>query len=203
MYVIIYKRNTTMSNLKSQPYKTGQFALTSMQVDKLLQSFNSIQDKAMISVAISIGLRREDLVRLKYNDVKLPHITYYEQKKRRTRTVTVPSDEVIQTIKMHINSMRKSEWLFPSPKTTGKFKNAHVSSRHVYDVFNEHLDQIGVKRRPFHSLRATCYKLLQVAGWKERQACEMLGDSLRVAQEHYDAPSEEEMNDLAKHKQIL
>ena len=157
----------------------------------------------MISLAISLGLRREDLVHVKYNDINLPHLTYYEQKKKRTRTVTIPSDEVIQTIKMHMNSMRKSEWLFPSPKTTGKFKSAHVSSRHAYDIFNEHLDLTGIKRRPFHSLRATCYKLLQQSGWKERQACEMLGDSLRVAQEHYDAPSDEEMNELAKTKQIL
>lgn len=192
-----------MNNLNKQPYKTGQFALTTGQVDTLLKSFDSIQDKAMVSLAISIGLRREDLVHVKYNDVNLPQITYYEQKKKRTRTVTIPSDEVIQTITMHINSMRKSEWLFPSPKTTGKFKNAHVSSRHAYDVFNEHLDQVGIKRRPFHSLRATCYKLLQKSGWKERQACEMLGDSLRVAQEHYDAPSDEEMAELATTKQIL
>lgn len=203
MYVTIHKRNKTMSNLKSQPYKTGQFALTSDQVEKLLMSFDSLQDKAIISLAISIGLRREDLVRVKYNDVNLPRITYYEQKKKRTRTVTIPSGEVIQTLKMYMNTMRKSEWLFPSPKTKGKFENAHISSRHVYDIFNEHLDLIGVKRRPFHSLRATCYKLLQKSGWKERQACEMLGDSLRVAQEHYDAPSDEEMNDLAINKQIF
>lgn len=191
------------NNLRTKPYKTGQFALTSGQVEKLLKSFDSLQDKAMISLAIAIGLRREDLVRVKQKDVNLPHITYYERKKKRTRTVTIPSDEIVQTLRMHLNTVRKSEWLFPSPKTTGRFKTAHVSSRHAYDVFNEHLDKIGVKRRPVHSLRATCYKMLQTAGWKERQACEMLGDSLRVAQEHYDAPSDEEMSELAKNKQII
>lgn len=192
-----------MSNLRKEPYKTGQFSLTEGQVQKLFMSFSNLQDKAMISLAVTIGLRREDLVNVKYNDVKLPEITYYERKKNRTRTVTIPSDEVIQTLEMHMNTMRRSPWLFPSPKVTGKFEKAHVSSRHAYDIFNEHLDKIGVKRRPFHSLRATCYKMLQKAGWKERQACELIGDSLRVAQLHYDAPSDEEMKDLSKNKQIF
>jgi len=79
----------------------------------------------------------------------------------------------------------------------------HISSRQAYDIYNEHLELIGLQRRPFHSLRATCYKLCQAAGWSQRKAAELLGDSLRVAEEHYNAPSTEEMQEIAKEKPLF
>jgi integrase len=197
-------KNTTKKFSKEQ-YKSGQHALTPKQVKELLLSFSSLQDKAMIALAVSIGLRREDLVSVKKNDYdsKQGSITYYESKKKRTRTVYIPSQETIQLLNMHLDSCRKSEWLFPSPKETGKFKSAHISSRHVYDVLNEHLEAVGLGRRPFHALRATCYKMCQEAGWTQRKACELIGDSLMVAELHYNAPSDEEMRGIAKEKQLF
>lgn len=198
-------------NNTNDTYKTGQFALTVGQLDKLLLTFDSVQDKAMIALAATIGLRREDLVTIRRNDYNPNNgsITYYEHKKKKIRTVFIPSQKVIQLLNMHINSCRKNDWLFPSPKETGKYKNAHVSSRHVYDIYNEHLAKAGIKSptgrntRPFHSLRATCYKLCQKKGWTQRQACELIGDSLRVAEEHYNAPSEEEMRTLAEEQELF
>jgi len=194
-----------MVGYSKEQYKSGQHALTVKQVKELLLSFNNIQDKALIALAISVGLRREDLVNVKKNDYDSVQgtITYYERKKKRTRTVYIPSPETIQLLNMHIASCRKSTWLFPSPKVTGRYEAAHISSRHCYDILNEHLDLSGIPRRPFHSLRATCYKLLQAAGWTQRKACEMLGDSLHVAEMHYDAPSLGEMKDIAKEKPIF
>lgn len=194
-----------MGRFSKEQYKSGQHALTAKQVKELLLSFSNLQDKALIALAVSIGLRREDLVSIKKNDYdpKRGTITYYENKKKRTRTVYIPSQETIQLLNMHISSCRKSEWLFPSPKETGKYKNAHVSSRHVYDILNEHLESIGLDKRPFHSLRATCYKMCQEAGWTQRKAAELIGDSLMVAETHYNAPSDEEMKDIAKEKPLF
>lgn len=188
-----------------EQYKSGQHALTVGQVKELLLSFDSLQDKAMIALAISVGLRREDLVNIKRNDYnpKTGTITYYEHKKRRTRTISVPSAETIQLLNMHLQTARKSDWLFPSPKTTGIYEKSHISSRHMYDIFNEHLTKIGLENRPFHSLRATCYKLAQAKGWTQRQACELIGDSLRVAEIHYDAPSVGEMQTLSTEKPLF
>lgn len=187
-----------------EQYKSGQHALTVTELKKLLLSFADIQDKALIALTASIGLRREDIVNIKKNDFdpKAGTITYFEHKKKRTRTVYIPSQETIQLLVMHLRTCKKSEWLFPSPKA-GKFEGRHVSSRHAFDVFNEHLELCGLARRPFHSLRATCYKLCQASGWTQRKACELLGDSLRVAEEHYDAPSVGEMQEISKEKQLF
>lgn len=194
-----------MSRFSKEQYKSGQHALTGSQVEKLLLSFDNLQDKAMIALAITIGLRREDLVNTKKNDYNPENrsITYYEQKKKRTRTVYIPNPETIQLLNMHITSCRKSDWLFPSPKQTGKYKNAHISSRQVYDTLNEHLVKVGLETRPFHSLRATCYKLLKDMKWTPREACEMLGDSLAVAEIHYGAPSDSEMLKLSIEKPMV
>ena len=60
----------------------------------------------MIALAVSTGLRREDLVSLNRKDFnpKEGTITYYEHKKKRTRTVFIPSPEAIQLLNMHIQS---------------------------------------------------------------------------------------------------
>lgn len=187
-------------------YKSGQHALTGAQVNKLLLSFSDISEKSLIALAIATGLRRDDVINLKRNDFdpEMGTLTYYEKKKKRTRTIFIPSQETIQLLQMHLKTSRKSEWLFPSPKG-GKFEaeDRHISSRHIYDILQFHLDSIKVKRRPFHSLRATCYKLCQARGWTPRKAAELLGDTMRVAEEHYDAPSVEEMAAEAQDKPLF
>jgi len=105
--------------------------------------------------------------------------------------------KIREVLNMHLQSCRKSQWLFPSPKVTGKFKNAHISGRHVYDILNEHLKMVKLAHRPFHSLRATAYKIAQEKSWSPRMAAELLGDSTRVAEEHYGAPSIENMKTAA------
>jgi integrase len=194
-----------MGKFNREQYKSGQHALTAKQAKELLLTFSNIQDKAMIALAMSVGLRREDLVNVKRKDFnpKEGTITYFEHKKKRTRTVYIPSQETIQLLIMHIQACRKSEWLFPSPKVTGKFKNSHISSRQVYDILNEHLDNAGMGTRPFHALRATCYKICKEAGWTPRMAAELLGDSITVAEVHYGAPSVGEMQEAAKKMPIL
>jgi integrase len=106
--------------------------------------------------------------------------------------------ETIQLLIVHLSSYRKTDWSFPSPKVTGKFKSSHISSRQVYNVLNKHLIEAGVESRPFHALKATCYKICKGANWTPRIAAELLGDSLIVTKTHYGASSVGEMKKTAK-----
>lgn len=193
-----------MNNFKT-PYKTGRDALTPRQAQDLLSSFDSISEKALIHIVIATGLRRIDVVNLKRDelDVETGKLHYWEHKKRRPRDITIPSKEALQSLKMHLNSCRKSMWLFPSPLKSKGFKDKHISDRQAYDIFNEQLDKIKIPRRPFHSLRATCIKMCEAAGWKPEETAELVGDTVRVIQEHYQTPSEEQMSELARSKPIL
>ena len=197
--------NNHIKQLASQKYRCGQYALTEGQIERLLLSFTNLQDKACIALSISTGIRREDIVKIKRNDFDPENgtITFYESKKKRTRTIYIPSPETIQLLIMHLNSCRQSIWLFPSPRKSGDVSKNHVSGRHMYDVLNQQLELIGLERRPYHALRASCYKLCQKAGWSSRKACELLGDTLTVAELHYNAPSIEEMHAIAVERPLF
>ena len=57
-----------MERYSKEEYKSGQHALDEKQVKALLLTFDDIQEKAMIALAVAIGLRREDLVSIKKKD---------------------------------------------------------------------------------------------------------------------------------------
>lgn len=176
---------------------SGEKALTASQVEKLLGVIDSIPDMAIFSLAIATGIRREDVVNIKRHDFNPVEatITFYEEKKNITRTVFIP-DRTLQHLKMYMNSAGKtsSEWLFPSPYD----EKAHISGRHIYRRLNNYLTKADLPQRPFHALRATCYKLLQEKGWKAEDAARYIGDSVKVAMEHYGTPSQEEIRAMVK-----
>lgn len=186
-------------------YRTGRDSLTQEQVDQLLASFDLAWEKALIHLAVAAGLRRIDIVNLKRRDFDpaTGRLTYYEKKKHRTRTIVIPSSAAVQSVRIHLNSCRKSEWLFPSPLNGLNYEKAHVSDRQAYDMFNEHLIKCGIRPRPFHALRATCIKLCEKAGWTSTETAELVGDTVRVIQEHYSTPSDEQMASVATSKPIV
>ena len=130
-------------------------------------------------------------------------LKFEEHKKNRIWEVKIPSDNCISTLRQHINSSRSSTWLFPSPKTTGRYKNTHIHDRHAYDIFNEALDRCKITRRPFHALRATCVKQCLKNKWSWEAISELTGDLISTLQFHYATPSKGEMAILAKEKQII
>ena len=191
--------------LSSKKYRVGRDALSKDEIVKVLNSCDRISDKALIQLAISTGIRRADIVAIKRADIDLEtgNLKFVKQKKKRIWEVIIPSDACIATLKQHINSSRNSIWLFPSPKTTGKFKNAHLHDRQAWDIFNENLDKCKVKRRPFHALRATCVKQCLENGWSWEAISELTGDLISTLQYHYATPSIGEMKKLAKEKQLI
>lgn len=95
-----------MAGYTREQYRSGQHALTTEEVKTLLLTFDDIHEKALIALAIAIGARREDLVQIKVKDFhpEKNSITYYEHKKKRTRTVFIPSMETVQLLQMHIKT---------------------------------------------------------------------------------------------------
>jgi integrase len=182
-------------------YRTGERALTPNQVEKLLERVTDLHDLGLIQLGVSTGIRREDIVGIKTKDVDAENssVTFYERKKSRTRTVFV-SGNVMNTLKMIQRINGTNPYLFPTRKS-GKSK--HLSGRAAYNILNKYLEAAGLPRRPFHSLRGTCYKMCQRKGWTPEQAAEHIGDTLTVAQRHYAVPSVEELKEAATSKPII
>ena len=188
-----------------QAYRVGRDALTPKQIEILLNSFDRISEKALIELAICCGIRRNDIVGIKLNDINLDigRLKFHEHKKDRIWEVAIPSPRCVSTLKQHINASRQSIWLFPSPKTTGKYEKSHISDRQAYDILNEALDKVKINRIPFHALRATCVKQCLNAKWSWEAISELTGDLISTLQFHYATPSKGEMDLLAKERPII
>ena len=219
--------------------RSGDFALSEDEVHKLLNSFDNIHEKAIFALATVTGIRRNDLVSIKRRDFDSNNgiITFFEHKKGAYHSIRIPSRNTISMLNEHLASCKASEWLFPSPRKSREFKNSHISGRHVFDLFNEHLVLAGLKERPLHSLRATCLQLSLAKGWNfmcgikllnihadtaddnyDRRDCRPTkedmknaaldmsfdyDDSMRVAENHYNAPSRREMEEIAEEKPLF
>lgn len=194
--------------MRREKYTSGEVSLRPDQVDELLSVIDDLTYLALFKLAVSCGIRRGDIVGLKWKDVNLDknELKFYEKKKDRVKTVYF-SDSVAQTLKLLRNEQEGKEYyLFPG-RSNMKYGKGHVSESTVYRRFQTFLVKAGIQgeedRKPFHALRATCYKLCQSAGWSVEQAAKHIGDTVRVAQEHYATPSDEEMKGAATEKPIL
>lgn len=179
--------------VEREPYRTGQKAFTKKEFEKLMAKVGVLEDEVLILLAVNTGLRRRDITSIKIDDVNLKNrsITYYEQKKRRTRTIFI-SSEMARKLEIYLNTMpKKQERLF-------SFRD-----RTAYNRMNKYCQLAGIPERPFHALRATCIKFCQQAGWSAAEVSELTGDTIRVIQEHYETPSIEEMRETTENKKII
>jgi integrase len=181
-------------------YVSGEKTLSEKEVELFLSKINTIYDEAFFRLAINTGMRRDDIVNVRQADVNLAErtVSYFERKKRRIRTVPI-SEATAQKLAQHIAVCGRREWLFPSPQDP----KGHISSRQVYNRFQYHLKAAGLEPRPFHVLRATCIKMCQRKGWLPEEAARLIGDDLRTVQLHYSVPTDAEMKELMKEKEVV
>ena len=178
--------------VKKDRYKTGENALTKNEYDKLIGVIDNLEDETLIKLAVSTGIRREDICNIKVADINEKTISFYESKKRRIWTIHI-SNEMELLIKKLLN-------------TRGKNKTEDLltyTGRTAYRRLQLYCDNAGIPRRPFHALRATCVKFCQAAGWTPEQVSRLTGDTISVIQEHYATPSTSEMAEVAESKPII
>ena len=172
---------------------SGELALTRTEYDLLISKVDNYEDELLIKLAVSTGIRREDITHLKIADIDLEHgtLAYHESKKKRNRVIQL-QDPVVLLIKRFLGEIsEKRETLFS------------FSGRTAYRHFNYWCREAGIPERPFHALRATCIKFCQRAGWSPEQVQRLTGDSWRVIQAHYSTPSISEMDEVTKCKPTI
>jgi len=182
---------------KAAPYRTGEYALTRKEYGKALAACQNLEDRVLIMVGCTLGLRRSDIVRLEWAniDIRDPEsatVTYQEKKKgNRLRTVPI-GPKLAQELTILRNTQPKAQ------KTVFSFKD-----RQAYNRFQKVCQIAGIEERPFHALRATAIKFMQAAGWRPEQVCEITGDTLRTIQEHYVTPSKSELAESAREREVV
>lgn len=179
-----------MAAIQIGKYRTGQDTLTPSEYTKVLQVIDNIEDELLVRLAVATGMRREDIVNISIADVSFDEnkISFYEHKKRKIHTVYI-SEDIVQLIKKYLKTLPKRQ-----------VKLFSICSKTAYNRFQACLDRAGLRRRPFHALRATCIKFCQSAGWTAEQTARHVDDRISTIQMHYTVPSEGEMKDIAKEK---
>jgi integrase len=184
-------------------YTTGEKALTRKEAESVIRAATSYEDKILVLVGFNLGLRRDDLVRLKIQDIDIKSgtLSYLEQKKR-SRIKTVPlSDDLKHELDLYIkeHTAPDQEYLFPPRQKTHHC--GHMSSKTAYNIFNGLCKKVGIKTPiPIHAMRATCIKLKRDSGWTIEQVAALIGDKVSTVQEHYATPSQGELAALMKDK---
>jgi integrase len=186
--------------IRKNTYRTGEWSLTQKEYDKILDVCQSIEEELLIKLAVSTGLRREDIVNIEIDNIDLKNnrLRFVEKKKRlyvggpsKIRDIPL-GPKLTQLINKHIRTVDKDQTKLFSFK-----------GRTAFNRLQELCDRAEIERRPFHALRATCVKFCQKAGWSPEEVCALTGDTLSVIQKHYAVPSETEMKEAATTKEII
>lgn len=179
---------------KRRIMKSGEKALTKAEWEKLKVAIDSIEDELLIKMAITTGIRREDIVTIKIANISLPDasLTFHESKKGIDRTIHL-TPEIVQLIKKYLRTVEHRE-----DKRLFRF-----TGRTAWNKLDRLCRIAGIESRLFHALRATCVKFCQAAKWTPSEVSKLTGDSLRVIEEHYACPSEGEMKEATEKKAII
>ncbi len=184
---------------KTGRIRTGELSFSETEFKRLLSVCETMQDEVMLKIGVTLGLRRDDMVRLLVENVDFKDhvLKYVEKKKRGAIRIKMMEPELERSLKMYINSLEEGTiYLFPY----GKSK---YGDRSMWNRLNELCDKAQVKRREFHALRSTCVKFHQKAGWRPEETAELINDSVQVVLLHYATPSTSELNELTLTKTIL
>ena len=169
-------------------YRTGRDALTKTEYAKTLEVARDFEDIALIRLAVAGGLRREDIVHVELKNINFSDnsISFYEHKKKKIHTIFILPD-LMRFLETYIRTIPK-----------GQIKLFDMSSKTAYNRFQRLLVKAGLKKRPFHSLRATCIKFCQASGWTPSMTAAHVDDTVATIQEHYEVPSMAEMKEVAE-----
>lgn len=174
---------------------SGEQALTRIEYQKLLDVCDDQEDKLLLMIGVSLGLRRSDIVRIQINNIDFQNntLSYLEMKKKNRLRIVPLSPKLANELKIFIKLSGR--------KITGKLFS--FGERQSWNRFNKLCDRAGIPRRPIHCLRATCCKFYLEAGLRPEQVAKIIGDRVETVMLHYTVPSAGELQQLVKEKEIL
>ena len=181
--------------------------LTKVEINKLLRVISrnpnkivAARDKAVVSLALSTGLRVGALININISDIDFDnYVINVIEKRQKVRSIDI-GDNIISVLKDWIDIRNEafedvdSQALFLSQK-----KN-RLSEDAVGDMLAKYCDEAGIKRITPHKLRASAACALAKAGVPVKAIAKQLGHSnTQVTMRYIDAFAE----DSEKAKDIL
>ncbi len=137
----------------------------------------------MLRVAVLAGLRRGEILRLRWSDVRegLIHVSP-EAKSHKGRAVPITADleTVLDGLDRMVLEGRAIDWLFPDPETGEPWKEWQVAG-----AFAKAVEAAGIRDLHFHDLRRTFASKLAELGVSLQTIAELLGHGATYVTERY------------------
>lgn len=139
--------------------------LTLEQANSVITSAKSYEDRLLVLIGFTIGMNRDDLVKIEIRniDIKCGILSYHKS----GRVWKIPlSDRLIHELKLYIkdHTTVDQKYLFPPRQITHNC--GHMSSKTAYNIFNAICKDVNIPTPiPIRVMRSTCINLKLEDGW--------------------------------------
>lgn len=156
--------------------------LSKEEVKALLAAHNNIKHKAMLTMIYSCGLRRSELLNLRFNDIDSNRglVIIRQAKGKKDRLVPL-SPKVLQLLREYFVACKPQQWLFE-----GQAKGSKYDESSLVSVLKQAVDKAQIKKPvTLHWLRHSYATHLLENGTDLRYIQEILGHSHSKTTEIY------------------
>ena len=149
--------------------------------------------RSIILIALYTGLRRGEILRLKWTDIDFDKNVLVVRKSKTTsgRGRRIGLNSLLRQTFLSAFEKEHGEWVFPSPK---RFQEPNEAERHIGDVKNAFRRAVrlsGIEPITFHQLRHTFCSRLADAGIPMPVIQDLAGHASITMTRRYTHPSEE------------
>jgi len=167
----------------TKKYKSNSLNLK--EQEKLLSVIDNFEDLTLLKLALSTGIRREDITNIDIGNIDLENETlkFWEGKKKRWHIVPLLKDTLI-TLKRYINTKKNKKKLFD------------FTGRTAYNRLQKYLKKAGIKKKiAFHDLRRSFIKTAKKQGISIKAVSQITGDTYSTIQRYYSNLDMEELKE--------
>jgi integrase len=156
-------------------------------------SYRAPHLKSIILIALYTGLRRGEILRLKWTDIDFEQnvLIVRKSKTRSGRGRRVGLNSLVRQTLLLSFEKKHGDWVFPSPK---RFQKPDEAERHIGDVknaFRRAVQLSGIEPITFHQLRHTFCSRLANAGIPMPVIQDLAGHASITMTRRYTHPSED------------
>lgn len=174
---------------KDKPSEIGR-PLSDSEVEIILNNINTDKLRLQIYLQLYMGMRAGEVMSLEKADINISTgmIKLQAEKTKTRRSRSIPIHKNVLPLLLNQIQSSPSRWLFPSPLDISE-SETNQGNR---SAFQSLLKRSGIKCRR-HDLRHTCATRMARRGVPPMIACRILGMSLRVYDQVYCKPNEEDL----------
>lgn len=156
--------------------------LSKEEIKLILNAHSNIKHKAMLSMIYSCGLRRSELLNLRFSDIDANrNIVLLKNAKGKKDRIAPLSPKILQMLREYYIDYKPAVWLFE-----GQIKGEQYSEKSLQSVLKQALQKTGIKKPvTLHWLRHSYATHLLESGTDLRYIQELLGHSSSKTTEIY------------------